>query len=81
MGVPEDPVTGSAHCVLGPYWMEKLGKAKLTGYQASARGGFVHVAIDGGRAVLSGRAVTVARGELFAEGVNADAAGSSLRVR
>jgi predicted PhzF superfamily epimerase YddE/YHI9 len=65
-GIDEDPVTGSAHCALGPYWAERLGKTELTGYQASARGGFVRVRVDGDRATLGGRAVTVARGELMA---------------
>jgi PhzF family phenazine biosynthesis protein len=63
-GVNEDPVTGSAHCCLAPYWCEKLGKDKLTGYQASARGGMVGVRINGDRVVISGQAVTVFRGEL-----------------
>ncbi len=63
-GIDEDPVTGSAHCALGPYWAERLGKNELTGYQASARGGVVRVTVDGDRTVLGGRAVTVMRGEL-----------------
>ncbi len=63
-GVNEDPVTGSAHCCLAPYWCEQLGKDQLTGYQASARGGVVGVRIDGDRVVISGQAVTVLRGEL-----------------
>jgi PhzF family phenazine biosynthesis protein len=63
-GIDEDPVTGSAHCALGPYWAERLGKTELTGYQASARGGVVRVTVDGDRTVLGGRAVTVMRGEL-----------------
>jgi PhzF family phenazine biosynthesis protein len=63
-GIDEDPVTGSAHCALGPYWAERLGKNELTGYQASARGGVVRVRVDGDRTVLGGRAVTVTRGEL-----------------
>ncbi len=63
-GIDEDPVTGSAHCALGPYWAERLGKTELTGYQASARGGVVRVRIDGDRTLLGGRAVTVTRGEL-----------------
>jgi len=66
-GVPEDPVTGSAHCALAPYWCHKLGKQSLTGYQASARGGIVRVRLDGsGRVRLAGQAVTVLRGELTA---------------
>ena len=65
-GVPEDPVTGSAHCCLAPYWAEKLGRASLTGYQASSRGGVVRVRADGGRVQLGGRAITVLRGEIDA---------------
>lgn len=64
-GVPEDPVTGSAHCALGPYWQGRLGKADLVGYQASPRGGTVRVSCHGERVRLSGRAVTVVRGELL----------------
>jgi PhzF family phenazine biosynthesis protein len=63
-GVPEDPVTGSAHCALAPYWAERLGREALVGYQASARGGRVGVRVRGDRVALSGRAVTVLRGEL-----------------
>jgi PhzF family phenazine biosynthesis protein len=65
-GVDEDPVTGSAHCALGPYWGAKLGKAELVGFQASARGGVVRVRLRGERVELLGRAVTVMRGELLA---------------
>jgi predicted PhzF superfamily epimerase YddE/YHI9 len=65
-GIDEDPVTGSAHCALGPYWAARLGKSELTGYQASARGGVVRVRTDGERTLLGGRAVTVTRGELLA---------------
>ena len=63
-GVPEDPVTGSAHCCLTPYWSEKLKKKDMVGYQASARGGVVKVALRGDRVWLYGQAVTVLRGEL-----------------
>lgn len=63
-GVDEDPVTGSAHCALGPYWAERLGKQALTAYQASARGGIVRVCARGDRVILGGQAVTVLRGEL-----------------
>ena len=63
-GVPEDPVTGSAHCALTPYWSAKLGKTELTGYQASERGGVVRVRLAGDRVHLGGQAVTVLRGEL-----------------
>src|SRR5205823_5802166 len=65
-GIDEDPVTGSAHCALGPYWAERFGKTELIGYQASARGGVVLVRVDGDRTALAGRAVTVTRGELVA---------------
>jgi PhzF family phenazine biosynthesis protein len=65
-GVDEDPVTGSAHCVLAPYWARKLGREALTGYQASRRGGTVRVRATGDRVLLAGRAVTVLRGELAA---------------
>ncbi len=64
-GVPEDPVTGSAHCGLGPFWAARLGKKELLGYQASARGGLVRVRVDGDRVHLGGHAVTVLRGELL----------------
>ena len=65
-GIDEDPVTGSAHCCLGPFWGDRLGKKELTGYQASARGGVVRVALAGERVLLYGQAVTVLRGELMA---------------
>jgi PhzF family phenazine biosynthesis protein len=63
-GVDEDPVTGSAHCALGPYWGERLGKSELVGFQASRRGGVVRMRMEGPRVVLSGQAVTVWRGAL-----------------
>jgi PhzF family phenazine biosynthesis protein len=63
-GVNEDPVTGSAHCCLGPYWSQRLGRESFTAYQASARGGVVRVQVHGARIVLGGQAVTVLRGEL-----------------
>ena len=66
VGVDEDPVTGSAHCCLAPFWRQRLGRDELRGYQASARGGAVGVRVAGDRVVLSGQAVTVARGELLA---------------
>jgi PhzF family phenazine biosynthesis protein len=65
-GVPEDPVTGSAHCALTPYWAAKVGRPALVGYQASARGGLVRVRLAGDRVQLGGHAVTVMRGELLA---------------
>lgn len=59
VGVDEDPVTGSAHCCLGPFWRQRLGKTSLTAYQASARGGTVRVEVRGNRVLLGGQAVTV----------------------
>ena len=64
--VDEDPVTGSAHSALGPYWGERLGKSEFTAFQASARGGVVRVRLQGDRVILSGQAVTVMTGELLA---------------
>ncbi len=63
-GIDEDPVTGSAHCTLGPYWAEKLGKNEMTAYQASSRGGVVQVRVAGDRVHLGGQAVTVLTCEL-----------------
>lgn len=63
-GVNEDPVTGSAHCCLADYWGKRLGKSELVGYQASNRGGTVHVKLAGERVLLRGKAVTIVRGEL-----------------
>jgi PhzF family phenazine biosynthesis protein len=65
IGVPEDPVTGSAHCCLGPYWGGKLGKTAMTGYQSSPRGGTVRVMLAKGRVVLGGKAVAIFSGELL----------------
>jgi PhzF family phenazine biosynthesis protein len=64
VGVPEDPVTGSAHCMLAPYWADRLGRAELRGHQASARGGEVRVVARGDRVTLMGAAVTVLDGTL-----------------
>jgi PhzF family phenazine biosynthesis protein len=64
-GVDEDPVTGAAHCALGPYWAERLGKRELRAWQASRRGGELGVRVEGGRVALLGRAVTVLRGRLL----------------
>jgi PhzF family phenazine biosynthesis protein len=64
-GIDEDPVTGSAHCCLAPFWGGRLGKTELTGFQASPRGGVVGVRVRGDRVALRGRAVSVARGELL----------------
>jgi PhzF family phenazine biosynthesis protein len=63
-GIDEDPVTGSAHCCLGPYWSRRLGKEEFVAYQASERGGVVRVRVASDRVYLGGRAVTVLRGEL-----------------
>ena len=65
VGVPEDPVTGSAHCCLAPYWAEKLKKTDMTGFQCSARGGSVRVKLAGDRVILSGHAVHVFSGTLL----------------
>jgi PhzF family phenazine biosynthesis protein len=67
-GIDEDPVTGSAHCCLGPYWAARLNKTELVGYQASARGGVVRVRLSGDRVGLGGQAVTTLRGELVIAG-------------
>jgi PhzF family phenazine biosynthesis protein len=64
VGIDEDPVTGSAHCALGPWWAARLGRAALVGRQLSARGGVVRVEVGDERVRLGGRAVTVLRGEL-----------------
>ncbi|MGD9635514.1 MAG: PhzF family phenazine biosynthesis protein [Pirellulales bacterium] len=63
-GINEDPVTGSAHCALAPYWIKRLGRQELTGCQASKRGGTVYTRLAGDRVILAGHAVTVLRGEL-----------------
>jgi len=62
-GIPEDPVTGSAHCCLGPFWEARLHQNTFSAYQASARGGALQVCCEGGRVYLGGKAVTVIRGE------------------
>ncbi len=64
-GVKEDPVTGSAHCVLTPYWSSKLNRKKLNAYQASERGGKLTVTLEGERVLISGKAVTVLTGSLL----------------
>ncbi|MBG0814723.1 PhzF family phenazine biosynthesis protein [Planomonospora sp. ID82291] len=66
VGVPEDPVTGSAHCALAPYWSARLGRDALVGRQLSERGGEIHTTVRGDRVDLTGRAVTVLSGELHA---------------
>ena len=65
VGVDEDPVTGSSHCCLTPYWAQRLGRNRLNAWQASPRGGALRVRLDGDRVKLAGRAVTVLRGELL----------------
>jgi PhzF family phenazine biosynthesis protein len=65
-GIDEDPATGSTHCCLGPFWAARTGKRAFVAHQLSARRGELHVAVDGDRVRLSGRAVTVLRGELLA---------------
>jgi len=64
LGIPEDPVTGSAHCLLATYWSPRIGKTEMTGYQASKRGGFVRVELLGARVLLKGRALTTLSGTL-----------------
>lgn len=65
-GIDEDPVTGSAHCALGPYWMTRLNKNAMSAYQASRRGGQLSVRVDGERVKLGGNAITVLDAELRA---------------
>jgi PhzF family phenazine biosynthesis protein len=65
MGIDEDPVTGAAHCCLGPYWGQHLEKREMRAFQASRRGGSMTVRVEGDRVFLTGRAVTVLRGELL----------------
>jgi len=64
VGIAEDPVTGSAHCCLAPFWGERLGKTDLYAYQASARGGALRLRLAGDRVILGGKAITVLEGEL-----------------
>ncbi|MDX1414482.1 MAG: PhzF family phenazine biosynthesis protein [Candidatus Promineifilaceae bacterium] len=66
IGIDEDPVTGSAHCCLAPYWAAELGQEELVAYQASARGGLLRVRPSGNRVLISGQAVTVLEGRLLA---------------
>jgi predicted PhzF superfamily epimerase YddE/YHI9 len=68
VGVREDPVTGSAHCSLAPYWSGKLGKDAFTAHQVSERGGTLRVRAAGGRTLISGQAVTVLEGKLVHKG-------------
>jgi PhzF family phenazine biosynthesis protein len=69
-GIDEDPVTGSAHCTLGPFWSKRFGKNELVAYQASERGGVLRVRLAGDRVYLGGQAVTILRGELVDTGRN-----------
>jgi PhzF family phenazine biosynthesis protein len=64
IGIDEDPVTGSAHCALGPYWSGRLGKASFSAYQASPRGGTLRVRVEGERVILAGQAVTIFSAQL-----------------
>jgi PhzF family phenazine biosynthesis protein len=64
-GIDEDPVTGSAHSALAPFWSRRLDKKEMIGFQASARGGVVKVRVEGDRVYISGQAVTVMRGDLL----------------
>ncbi len=66
-GIPEDPVTGSAHCCLGPFWSTRLGRTRLLGFQASARGGEVRVEVKGERVLLAGRTKTIVTGQIVPE--------------
>ncbi len=66
VGINEDPVTGSAHTSLAPYWSDKLGKTDFTAWQVSARGGVLKVSLQGERVAISGQAVMVMHGELLA---------------
>lgn len=65
IGINEDPVTGSAHCCLGPYWEKRLGKKSLSAYQASKRGGTLKVTVNGDRVYIGGKAVTVFCAEIL----------------
>jgi PhzF family phenazine biosynthesis protein len=64
-GIPEDPVTGSAHCNLIPYWAKKLGKNKLHAYQISARKGELWCELKGDRVLMGGKAITYLKGEIY----------------
>ena len=66
VGVNEDPVTGSAHCCLTPYWSGKLNKNELTAFQASKRGGVIHVRLEGERVVLAGQETTIFNAQWYA---------------
>ena len=81
-GIDEDPVTGSTHCCLAPFWSLRLGKTRFVARQLSARGGELHVELAGERVRLGGQAVTVLRGELLAgRRLRGDRAGVGDRLR
>ena len=65
IGIDEDPITGAAHCSLGPYWAERLGKIELVGHQLSRRGGIIRVRVQGDRVDILGQALTVVRAEML----------------
>lgn len=72
LGVPEDPVCGSGHCHIVPYWAGKLGKAELVAYQASKRGGTLYCKLNGERVALAGKAALFAESEIYLEGVKGE---------
>ena len=69
VGIPEDPVTGSAHCLLGPFWQQQMGKDSFSAFQASKRGGHIDLTVAGNRVLLRGQAERVWKGELELPGV------------
>ncbi len=76
-GVFEDPVTGSAHSALAPYWGPILGTTRFLAYQASARGGLLRITLDGGRVRMAGRSAIVATGEVRPDAIAAEAGGEA----
>ena len=67
LGIPEDPVCGSGHCHIAPYWSKVFGRNNITAYQASKRGGYLYCENDGGRVIISGKAVLFSEAEIFTE--------------
>lgn len=67
LGIPEDPVCGSGHCHIIPYWAKELGKNALTAYQASPRGGTLYCRMEGKRVLLAGKAALYSCGEIFVD--------------
>ena len=65
IGINEDPVTGSTHCILTPYWAQRLGKTRLSAFQCSARGGELHCELVGERVKIAGQALLIASGRLL----------------